>query len=61
VEESGDQIQGLIDQPQPIEYHGFDRLTYGEVSHCRVLLGRLIEDGTKAECIEHTSDKAEVV
>jgi hypothetical protein len=51
----------LIDKPQAIEHHGFDRLTYGEVPHCRVLLGRLIEDVAKAEFSEHTSDEAEVV
>ncbi len=61
VEESGDQIQGVIDKPKPIESHGFDRLTYGEVPHFRVVFGRLIEDVTNAEFIEHASDKAEVV
>jgi hypothetical protein len=33
----------------------------GEVPHFRVLLGRLIEDVANAECVEHASDKAEVV
>jgi hypothetical protein len=61
VEESGNQSARVIDTPQAIEPHGFDRLTSGEVPHCRMLLGRLLEDVANAECIAHPSDEAEVV
>jgi hypothetical protein len=61
VEASGDQVEGLIDTPQTIEHHGFDGFTDSEVAHCRVLLGRLIEDLAHTEFVEHASDKAKVV
>jgi len=61
VEESGDQVEGLIDTPQAIEHHGFDGFTHGEVAHFRVLLGRLIDDLAHAQFVEHASDKAEVI
>jgi hypothetical protein len=61
VEESGDEVEGLIDKPQAIEHHRFDCFTDRETSHFRVLLGRSIKDIPNAEFVEHASDKAEVV
>jgi hypothetical protein len=61
VEESRDQVEGLSDTPQAIEHHGFDGFSHGKVAHVRVLWGRLIDELTHAEFIEHASDKAEVV
>jgi hypothetical protein len=51
----------LIDKPQAIQHHRFDGLTHREVSHFRVLVGRLIEDVANGEFVEHASDKAKVV
>jgi hypothetical protein len=51
----------LSDTPQALEPHGFDGFTHGEVAHFRVLLGRLIDDLAHAKCVEHASDKGEVV
>jgi len=61
VEESGDQVEDLIDTPQTIEHHGFDGFTHREVAHFRVVWGRLIDDLAPTEFVEHASDKAEVV
>ena len=61
VKESGDQVERLMDTPQAIEHHGFDGYTHGEIAHVRVLLGCLIDALAHAECVEHASDKAEVV
>ncbi len=61
VEQTGDQIQGVVDKPQPLEDHRFDGLPDGEVPHCWVLLRCLIQNVTNAACIEHASDKAEVL
>jgi hypothetical protein len=60
VEEPGHQVEGLIDTPQAIEHHGFDRLTHSEIPQFGVLMGGLINDVAYAECVEHASDKAEV-
>ena len=61
MEEPGDQVEGLIDQPQAIAPQRFDRLTHREVPPFWGLVGGVVEDGAKAECLEHTSAKAEVV
>jgi hypothetical protein len=61
LEESGAQVEGLIDPPQAIEHHGFDGFTHGEGAHCRGLLGRVIAELAHAECVEHASNKAAVV
>jgi hypothetical protein len=61
VEAPGNQGEGLIDQPQAIAHHGFDRLTHGEIPHFGVLMGGLINDVAYAECVEPASDKAEVI
>ena len=61
LEASGHQVEGLLETPQAIEHHGFDRLTCSEVAHGRVLVGRVIDDVTNAEVVEHASDKAEMV
>jgi hypothetical protein len=44
VEESGDQVQCLIDTPKAIEYHGCDGFPDGEVPQLRVLLRRFVHD-----------------
>jgi hypothetical protein len=61
VEEPGNQVEGLIDKPQAIEHHRFDRLPHGEIPQFRVLLGGLINHVANAEFIEHARDKAEVI
>jgi hypothetical protein len=61
LEASGPQVEGLMDTPQAIEPHGFDRLTCSEVAQFRVLVGRLIDDVTHAEFVEQARDKAEMV
>lgn len=61
LKESGDQGKRLVDKPQAIEHHRFDRLPYCEITHCWILVGGLIEDVANAEFIEHASNKAEVV
>src|SRR5262245_22047832 len=60
-EESGDDVERLIDEPQAIEHHRFDGFPHGEVSHFRVLTGRLVDDVTNAKFVEHACDKAEVI
>jgi hypothetical protein len=44
VQDSGDQVERVIDTSQAIEHHGFDGFPHGEVAHCRVLWGRWIDD-----------------
>jgi hypothetical protein len=61
VKESVDQVEGLLEKPQAIEQHGFDRCTSGEVAPFRIVLGRLLDAPASAERVELTSDKAEVV
>ena len=36
MEESGDEVERLIDTPQAIEHHRFDGFPHGEVAHFRV-------------------------
>jgi len=60
MEEAGDQIKRMIDKPQAIEHHRFDSLLDSEVSHFWGLLGRLIENCTDTEFIEHARNKAEM-
>src|SRR2546421_6196802 len=57
LEEPGDEVEGLIDKPQAIEHHGFDRLPYREVPHFGVLVGGLIEGVANAEFVKHARDK----
>ena len=59
VEESGNQRERLIDKPQAIEHHGFDRLTYREVAHFRVVVSGLVDDVAKTESCKHASYKPE--
>jgi glutamate mutase epsilon subunit len=61
MEASGDQVEGLIDTPQAIEHHRVDGFPYGEVSHVRVLVRRLVNDVANAKFVEHASHKAEVI
>ena len=60
VKASGDQVQGLIDTPQTLESHGFDRLTHGEVLHVGVLLRRVVHDAI-AKFVTHARDKAKLI
>ena len=57
LEERGDEGERLIDKSQAIEHHGFDGFPLGEVPHCRILVGRSVEDPSNAEFVEHASDK----
>ena len=61
LEESGDQIERLIDEPQAIEHHRFDGFPYSKVLHFGVVVGGVVKDVANAEFVEHASDKAEVV
>jgi hypothetical protein len=61
VEESGDPREGVMDQPQAIAHHRLDGFPDGQVSHFRVVSGRLIDDLTHAECVAHSRHKAEVI
>ena len=47
-----DQGQYVIDKPETIEYHGFDRLTCGEVPHFWVLLRRLVHDFANTKLVK---------
>jgi hypothetical protein len=59
--EPRDERARLVDQSSAVEPHRVDRLAHGEVAHFRALVGGLIKDVPKAECVEHASDQAEVV
>jgi hypothetical protein len=61
LEKPGDEVERLIDQPQAIEHHRFDRFIHGEVPQFRVLWRGLVDDVAHAEFVEHASDKAKVV
>jgi hypothetical protein len=61
LETPGDAGERLMDHPQAIAPHRCDGFTPGEVSHGWVLLGRAIEDSTKAQFVDHARDKAEMV
>ena len=61
VEELGDQIEGLIAKPQPVEDHRFDGFAHGEVTHFRILLGGLVDNVANAKFVEHACDKTKMV
>jgi hypothetical protein len=61
LEERGNEGERLLDTPQAIAHHRFDGFPNGQVTHCRVLLGGVIQGVTDAECVEHASDKAELI
>jgi len=61
LEKPGDAVERLIDTPQAMEHHRVDGFPEGQVPLFRVLVGGMVENVAHAECVEHTSDKAEVV
>jgi hypothetical protein len=61
VEESGDQVQCLIDTPKAIEYHGCDGFPDGEVPQLRVLLRRFVHDVANAQFVIHARDKTKMI
>ena len=61
MEEPGHQGERVMDTPQASAPQRFDGFPHREVPHFRVLLGGVVEDVAKAACVEHPSDKTEVV
>ena len=42
-------------------HHRFDSFTRGQVTRCRILMGGLIKDVTKAEFVKHPRDKPQMI
>ena len=61
LEEPGDQVERLIDTPQAIEHHRFDRFTRREVPLFRVLLSGVVDHVANPQFVEHASHKAEMI
>jgi hypothetical protein len=55
LEEARHEGERLVDTPQFIEPHRFDRFTHGEVPQFRILLGGLVDNVANAEFVEHAS------
>jgi hypothetical protein len=61
LEEAGHKVARLGDQPPALEHHRVDRFTHGQVPHCRIVLGGLVDTVATAAFVDHASDKAEGV
>ena len=61
LEALGDQGEGVIDTSQALQHHGFNGFSDGAVPYGWVVVGRVVEDVTKAECVAHPGDEAEVI
>src|SRR5262249_1626826 len=61
VEKMGHEVELLIEKAQAVKDHGCDRMAYSHNPHCRVLLGRSINDFRAAEFFKHPRDQAPVI
>ena len=61
VETMRDESALLIDNTQPIEHHGFDRLAGGDNTHDGILVGRFINGFSDAELFKHSSHQAQMI
>jgi hypothetical protein len=61
VEKMGHEGELLVDEAKAVQDHGFDRMAYGDQTHCRIWRGRLIHDLGDAEFFEPTCDKAQMI
>jgi hypothetical protein len=61
LEKVGPQVQLLVHKAKPVEDHRLDRMAGGHETHCRVWLGRFINDFSHAAFVKHACAKAQVI